>query len=159
MKELGDPGPVEGARPALRKTKMPLLSAIMRSRVAEINENAVSHVLGDKAVEPGDHLCDGAVIRADDLAQILGIEAGGEGGRADHGAEHDSRLPTFGIGLCGASREAAAAVAGTSAPSAAMASSSRRRCPTKVMPRSFKSSAVRLGRTLSSISFSRNAGT
>jgi len=28
MKELGDPGPVEGARPALRKTKMPLLTAI-----------------------------------------------------------------------------------------------------------------------------------
>jgi hypothetical protein len=72
----------------------------MRSRVAEINENAVSHVLGDKAVEPGDHLSDGAVIRADDLAQILGIEAGGERGRADHVAEHDRQLPTFGIGLC-----------------------------------------------------------
>jgi len=28
MKELGDPGPVEGARPALRKTKKPLLTAI-----------------------------------------------------------------------------------------------------------------------------------
>ena len=66
----------------------------MRSRVAEINENAVAHVLGDKAVEPGDHLCDGAVIRGDDLAQILGIEAGGECRRADEMAEHHGQLPT-----------------------------------------------------------------
>jgi len=45
-----------------------------------------------------------------------------------------------------------------SAPIAAMASSNRRRCPTKVTPRSFKSSAVRIGRTLASIALSRNAG-
>ena len=38
-----------------------------------------------------------------------------------------------------------------------MASSSFRRCPTIPTPRSFRSSAVRLGRTVSSISFSRNA--
>ena len=38
-----------------------------------------------------------------------------------------------------------------------MASSSIRRCPTITTPRSFKSSAVRLGRTFSLISFSRNA--
>ena len=38
-----------------------------------------------------------------------------------------------------------------------MASSSLRRCPTIPTPRSFRSSAVRLGRTVSSISFSRNA--
>jgi hypothetical protein len=37
------------------------------------------------------------------------------------------------------------------------ASSSLRRCPTILTPRSFKSSAVKLGRTASSISFSRNA--
>ena len=40
---------------------------------------------------------------------------------------------------------------------AAIASSSLRRCPTAETPRSFRSSAVRLGRTVSSISFSRNA--
>src|SRR6266850_1389323 len=34
----------------------------------------VAHVLGDKAVELGDHFGDGAVIRGDDLAQILGIK-------------------------------------------------------------------------------------
>src|SRR6266851_4161388 len=37
-----------------------------------------------------------------------------------------------------------------------MASSSLRRCPTNPTPRSFKSSAVNLGRTVSSILFSRN---
>ena len=40
---------------------------------------------------------------------------------------------------------------------AAMASSSFTRCPSDVTPSSFRSSAVRFGRTVSSISFSRNA--
>ena len=48
--------------------------------------------------------------------------------------------------------------AGTSGRSAAIASSNRRRCPTKPTPRSFRSSGVRLGNTLSSISLARNAG-
>jgi len=52
----------------------------------------------------------------------------------------------------------AGAATDASAPSAAMASRSLRRWPTKVTPRSFRSSAVRLGSTLSSISLSRNAG-
>ena len=46
----------------------------MCSRVAEIDQDAVAHVFGDKPVEPRDDL-GGVVIRADDLAQILGIEA------------------------------------------------------------------------------------
>ena len=44
-----------------------------------------------------------------------------------------------------------------SARRAAIASSSLRRCPSAATPSSFRSSAVRLGRTVSSISFSRNA--
>ena len=40
---------------------------------------------------------------------------------------------------------------------AAMASSSFSRCPSAVTPSSFRVSCVRLGRTVSSISFSRNA--
>jgi hypothetical protein len=47
-------------------------------------------------------------------------------------------------------------VALASARKAAMASSSLRRCPTNPTPSSFKSSAVKLGRTVSSILFSRN---
>ena len=41
--------------------------------------------------------------------------------------------------------------------SAAMASSSFTRCPSDVTPSSFRFSCVRLGRTVSSMSFSRNA--
>jgi hypothetical protein len=39
-----------------------------------------------------------------------------------------------------------------------MASSNRRRCPTKVTPRSFKSSVVSFGSIVWSIALSRNAG-
>jgi hypothetical protein len=44
----------------------PLGIVLMRSRIAEINEDAVAHVFGDEAIEPGDDLRDGAVIRGDD---------------------------------------------------------------------------------------------
>jgi len=46
----------------------------MSFRIAEIDQNAVTHILGDKAGEAGDRVGDAAVIGADDLAQILGIE-------------------------------------------------------------------------------------
>ena len=73
----------------------PLGVVLMRLRVAEIDQDAVAHVLGDKAVELGDDLGDGAVIRGDDLAQILGIEPRRERGRADQIAEHHRQLPPF----------------------------------------------------------------
>lgn len=57
------------------------------------------------------------------------------------------------LGLSSDSRSLAFA----SPRSAAMASSSVRRCPTRPTPKSFKSSAVKHGRTLSSIALSRNA--
>src|SRR6516164_2905921 len=50
-----------------------------------------------------------------------------------------------------------AADPGATPPSAAMASSSLRRWPTNVTPRSFRSPAVRRGSTLASIAFSRKA--
>jgi hypothetical protein len=71
---------------------------LMRSRVAEIDQDTVAHILGDKAVEPRNDLGDGAMIRADDLAQNLGIEARRELGRADQITEHHRELPPFGIG-------------------------------------------------------------
>jgi hypothetical protein len=71
----------------------PLGIILVRSRVAEIDQHTVAHVLGDKPIEPGDDLGDGAMIRADDLAQILGIEPGRERGRADEIAEHHCELP------------------------------------------------------------------
>jgi len=70
------------------------------SRVAEIDQDAVTHILGDKALEPGDHFSDGTVVSGDDLAQILGIEPRGKCGRADEIAEHHRQLPTLGFGCC-----------------------------------------------------------
>ncbi len=71
---------------------------LMGSRVAEINQDAVAHVFGDKTVEPRDHLGDSAVIGGDDLAQILGIEPRRQRRRADQVAEHHRQLPALGIG-------------------------------------------------------------
>ena len=59
------------------------------------------------------------------------------------------------VGVVAASAEEA--LPPLSAQSAATASSSLSRCPTAVTPSSFRVSCVRLGRTVSSISFSRNA--
>jgi hypothetical protein len=69
----------------------------MRSRVAEIDQDAVAHVVGDEAVEPGDDLGDGAMIGGEDLAQILGIEPRREPGRPYQIAEHHRELPSFGL--------------------------------------------------------------
>src|SRR5262249_5106516 len=64
----------------------------MRPRIAKIGENAVAHVFRDKPIEPGHSLGDGTVISADDFAQILGIEACGEFGRADQIQDHTGEL-------------------------------------------------------------------
>jgi hypothetical protein len=72
----------------------------MRLRVAEIDQDTIAHVLGDKAIEPGDNLGGGAVIRGDDFAQILELEPRRQRGRADEVAEHHGQLPAFGIGSC-----------------------------------------------------------
>src|SRR5215467_837777 len=68
----------------------------MRSRVAEIDQNAVAHVPTDEAVELGDHPGDGPVICGDDLAQIFGVEARRQRRRADEIAEQDRELTAFG---------------------------------------------------------------
>jgi hypothetical protein len=70
----------------------------MRLGIAEINQHPVAHILGDKAAKAGDGVGDAAMIGADDLAQILGIEAGGQRRRTDQIAEHDGQLPPLGLG-------------------------------------------------------------
>ena len=69
---------------------------LVRLRVAEIHKHPIAHVLGDKAAEAGDRLGDAAMIHADDLAQILGIQARCERRRADQIAEQHGELPAFG---------------------------------------------------------------
>jgi hypothetical protein len=61
-----------------------------RTEIPPRTWSAVTHVLGDEAVELGDHFGDGAVIRGDYLAQILGIEPRRQCGRADQVAESPS---------------------------------------------------------------------
>jgi hypothetical protein len=70
---------------------------LMRLGIAEINEHAVAHVLGDKAGEAGDRVGDAAVVGADDLAQILGIKAGRQRRRTNQIAEHHRQLPPLGL--------------------------------------------------------------
>ena len=64
----------------------------MSPRIAEIRQHAVAHELRDKAVEPSDRP-DARVLKpADDLPQVLRIEAGRERRRASHIAKHDRQV-------------------------------------------------------------------
>ncbi len=68
---------------------------LVRLRVAEIHQNSVAHILGDKAAEVSDRIGDTAVIRTDDLTQILWIETRRERRRTNEIHEHDSQLSTL----------------------------------------------------------------
>src|SRR5215831_20499665 len=69
---------------------------LVRLWVAEVAEHAVAHVFRDKPAGLGDLLGAAAVVCADDLAHVLGVEAGRECGGADEIAEHNGELATFG---------------------------------------------------------------
>jgi len=78
---------------------------LMRLRIAEIREDAVSHVLGDIAPEPRDDLSYGAMISAEQLPQIFGIKARCQRCRADQIAKQNSELAALGragadAGIC-----------------------------------------------------------
>jgi hypothetical protein len=49
-------------------------------RIAEIDQDAIAHVLGYEAAEPGHRLGHTSVIGSDHVAQVFRIEAGGQGG-------------------------------------------------------------------------------
>jgi hypothetical protein len=55
----------------------------MCAGIAEVGEHAVAQVLGNVALEPGNHCGDARLVCVHHLAQVLGIEAGGELGRTD----------------------------------------------------------------------------
>ena len=73
----------------------------MRLWIAEINQDAVAHVAGDKPAKALSNLCDAAMVGADDPPQILGIEPRRQRRRADQITEHHSELPAFGAGCRG----------------------------------------------------------
>ena len=53
----------------------PLGIVLVRLRIAEIDEHAVAHILGHKALEATDLLGHAGVIRPEHLAQILGVKS------------------------------------------------------------------------------------
>ena len=78
---------------------------LVRLRVAEVDEQPVAQVLRDVTLVALDDRGGGFLIGAHDSAQILGVEALGEIGRAHQVAEHDCELPSLGVsggsnGLC-----------------------------------------------------------
>jgi hypothetical protein len=85
--------PIDQHQPASRGA---LGIVLVRPRISKINQNSVSHIAGDKSVKALDNLCDAAMVRADDPAQILGIEPRGQGRRAHQIAEHHRQLPALG---------------------------------------------------------------
>jgi hypothetical protein len=73
----------------------PLSVVFVRARPAEISKRAVAEILGGMAIEALDHGSDSAVVHRHDRAQILGIEARGQLGRADQITEQHGQLPAF----------------------------------------------------------------
>jgi hypothetical protein len=64
--------------------------------VSEVREHAVAHVLRYKSAGLGNLFGAAAVVAADDLPHVFGIEASGESGRADEVAEHDRDMAALG---------------------------------------------------------------
>ena len=87
--------PIDQRQPASRGA---LGVVLMRLWIAEIHQDAVAHVAGDKPAKALDNLCDAAVVGADDPAQILRIKPRGQRRRADQIAEHHSQLAPLGFG-------------------------------------------------------------
>jgi len=86
--------PIDQRQPASRGA---LGVVLMRLWIAEIHQDAVAHVAGDKPAKALDNLCDAAMVGADDPAQILGIEPRGKLGRTDQIAKHHRQLTAFGF--------------------------------------------------------------
>ena len=70
---------------------------LMGARVAEIDEDAVAHVLRDKAVVAPDRGTAPALKRRDHIAQIFGVHPGGECGRSHQVAKHHGQLAALGL--------------------------------------------------------------
>jgi hypothetical protein len=64
--------------------------------VAEIHKHPVAHVLRDVPIEACNCFSDAAMVGADDLAQVLGVEPSGERRRTDEIAEHHGERPALG---------------------------------------------------------------
>jgi hypothetical protein len=68
----------------------------LRVRVAEINQHAIAHELGDVAVEAPNRLADRLLIGADHIAHVFGIDLRRETRRIRQVAEHHGQVPALG---------------------------------------------------------------
>jgi len=134
----------------------PLGIVLVGLGIAEIDQHSVAHVFGDKAGEPGDRVGDRAVIRADHLAQILGVEAPGQRRRANQIAEHNRKLPP--LGIADSSRDRGGCRWRFGCAECGDRVEQGRWWPTAATPISLRSSDVSFGSTSQSISLSRKAG-
>jgi hypothetical protein len=64
----------------------------MRLWVTEVGKDTVPHVFRNEPTALGDLLGAAAVVRADDLSHVLGVEARRQSGGSDEIAEHDRKL-------------------------------------------------------------------
>ena len=89
--------PADGLDQLQTGADRPLGIVLVRLRIAEIDQHAVAHVLGDEAVEPGDTSwrCNDDTRRSP-RAGPRGRVAG-ERRRADEVAEHHRELPALGL--------------------------------------------------------------
>ena len=93
---LGCLEPPDGGNESLAGPHRLLGVILVCLRVAEVHQLPIAHVLGDKAAEAADRIGDAAMLHADDLAQVLGIQARRERRRTDQIAEQHAELPAFG---------------------------------------------------------------
>jgi len=69
---------------------------LLRDRVSEQRHQPVAEFLGDTPAHLRHRLRRGVEVGADQIAPILGVERGRNGGRADQIAEHHGEMPPFG---------------------------------------------------------------
>jgi hypothetical protein len=65
--------------------------------VAKVDEQAIPQILGDMALEAGDHLGTGVLIRPHHRAPVFWVKLSGEHRRVHQIAEQDGELAAFGV--------------------------------------------------------------
>src|ERR1700722_14898075 len=68
----------------------------MSVRIAKVDQDPVSHVLGDVSTELAHGLFGAGRIGGKYVSQILGVHSGGQGRRSDQISEHHRDLAAFG---------------------------------------------------------------
>ena len=76
----------------------PLRIVFMGDWIPEVDQQAVTQVLGNMPIVPTDHFGAGRLIRTHHLPQLFRVELRGERGRAHEVTEHHCQLATFRLG-------------------------------------------------------------